>query len=162
MRLNMSRVDSQKVLGTTVQLEKVPLPKRGTDLAAGYDLYTPVKVSIRPAEQMLVPLGVTWDPPQWKLDFQVSETTISFGGFLAKIWDRSGLAVKKRFNTRAGVIDQDYKDPWGLVCVNESQEVVTFGVGDRIAQFVLLPFLVAEDLEDAAETRSGGFGSTGN
>jgi dUTP pyrophosphatase len=78
------------------------------------------------------------------------------------VFDRSGLALKKRFSTLAGVIDQDYKDDWGLVCRNDGKAQITFEKGDKVAQFVLLPFLVAEDLEDAAETRSGGFGSTGN
>jgi dUTP pyrophosphatase len=151
MRLNMRRSDGLII----------PLPRRSTVLSAGYDLFTPVGKTIEPGEQVLINLGIVWDPEPWRLDFPTN-TLVQLGGLFAKVFDRSGLALKKRFSTLAGVIDQDYRDDWGLVCRNDGKAQITFEKGDKVAQFVLLPFLVAEDLEDAAETRSGGFGSTGN
>lgn len=161
MRLNMRRSDSLK--GT------IPLPRRSTVLSAGYDLFTPVGKTIEPGEQVLINLGIVWDPEPWRLDFPtnhgpcgVAGPLVQLGGLFAKVFDRSGLALKKRFSTLAGVIDQDYRDDWGLVCRNDGKAQITFEKGDKVAQFVLLPFLVAEDLEgDDGTTRVGGFGSTG-
>jgi dUTP pyrophosphatase len=160
MRLHMCRVSSQDVPGVgPVVLADVPLPKRGTEWAAGYDLFTPVPISLSPGEQTFVPLGIVWQPDKCSFTYG----SWLYGGFFAKIFDRSGLAFKCRFSTLAGVIDQDYFKPWGLICRNEDpNRTFVASVGDKVAQFVLLPFLVAEDLEDGPiETRSGGFGSTG-
>lgn len=152
MLLNMRRINGPM---------NTPLPKRSTELAAGYDLFTPNQVVIRSGCQLLVPLGIVWDPP--KIEPQWLGSNYLVGGFFAKIFDRSGLALKKRFSTLAGVIDQDYLNEWGLVCRNEGEYDFYAEPGDKIAQFVLLPFLLAEDLENGyTETRSGGFGSTGN
>lgn len=140
-------------------------------MSAGYDLFTPVDFTVNPGEQVLVNLGIVWDPEPWRLDFPTNKRPCStdgplvqLGGLFAKVFDRSGLALKKRFSTLAGVIDQDYDKDWGLVCRNDGKEVLNFVAGDKVAQFVLLPFLVAEDLESEADiqvTRVGGFGSTG-
>lgn len=169
MLLNMQRVGSQTLpSGEVVKLELVSLPKRSTILSAGYDLFTPVDFSVNPGEQVFVPLGITWNPEPWRLDFPTNHgpsglegPLVQLGGLFAKIFDRSGLALKKRFSTLAGVIDQDYLNPWGLVCKNEGELLISFVKGDKVAQFVLLPFLVAEDLENDQNIRSGGFGSTG-
>lgn len=171
MRLNISRVDSQTLpTGKVVKLEKVPLPQRSTILSAGYDLFTPVTFDVGIGEQVFVPLGITWRAEPWRLDFPTNHgpsgltgPVVQLGGLFAKIFDRSGLALKKRFSTLAGVIDQDYLLPWGLVCRNDGSDPIAFKVGDKVAQFVLLPFLVAEDLEGGTSdtTRGGGFGSTG-
>jgi dUTP pyrophosphatase len=142
------------------------MPTRATEYSAGYDLYTPNWVQIRPGEQALVPLWVKWAPEIWSLAYRDSKNPdnpvgVVVGGFFAKIFDKSGLALKSRFNTRAGVIDMDYPDPWNLICVNEGDRNVEFDVGSKIAQFVLLPFLVADDLDTLEKKRDGGFGSTG-
>jgi dUTP pyrophosphatase len=151
LRLNLSPIGSHPVS---------TLPKRSTRQSAGYDLYSPVSGAVFSGQQGLIKLGFCWNPEyNWNLGY----LDIGLFGFFAKILDRSGLAVKKRFTTRAGVIDSDYRDEWGLVVVNESDVPFNYSVGDRLAQFVLLPYLVAQDLESGTnETfRSGGFGSTG-
>lgn len=160
MRLNMRRSDSKP---------GVPLPRRSTEWSAGYDLFTPKEFTVNPGEQELVNLGIVWAPETWKLDFPTNHgpcrlegPVVQLGGFFAKVFDRSGLALKKRFSTLAGVIDQDYRQDWGLVCRNDGDKVIGFAQGDKVAQFVLLPFLLAEDLESDNVSRDGGFGSTGN
>ena len=147
-----------------------PLPSRATEFSAGYDLFAPESVVIPPGQQLVVPLNVKWQPDWWTHTILAQSrrgggpggiTNIGVGGFFAKIFDKSGPAVKQRFNTRAGVIDMDYPDPWGLVCVNEGHTDVVFVRHKAIAQFVLIPFLIADDLVNRDGTRTGGFGSTG-
>jgi len=136
------------------------LPQRSTQFSAGYDVYTPQEVFIHPGEQLLVKLNIRWAPYQW-IGTQIDwNSTPVFGGFFAKMWEKSGLSLKKRFNTHAGVIDSDYLDEWGLICTNESQHAFHLEAGKAIAQFVLLPFLVADDLITSDTVRSGGYGST--
>ena len=136
----------------------ITLPKRSTEFAAGYDIYAPTNGVIPSMGQGLIKLGFMW-APTWVQHRSFPD----LGGFFAKIFDRSGLAVKKRLNTLAGVIDTDYRDEWGLVITNNGQDPFNFSQGERLAQFVLLPFLDAEDLEQGGQRieRTGGFGSTG-
>jgi dUTP pyrophosphatase len=130
------------------------LPRRSTSCAAGYDIYSPVFGVIPSGQQSLIKLGFAWDPNNENFHS-------SFGGFFAKIFDRSGLAVKSRLSTLAGVIDTDYRDEWGLVITNNGDKPFEYDVEQRLAQFVLLPYLIADDLEGTTDVRSGGFGSTG-
>lgn len=125
------------------------IPTRATARSAGYDLYSPIAFKVLPGAQCLIKLDIIWAPE-------------SDQPFFAKIFDKSGLANKYRFNTRAGVIDADYPDEWGLICVNESENMLSFQEGDKLAQFVLLPYLIADDLPySEVIQRDGGFGSTG-
>ena len=161
MRLNFSTIRCEPSL---------ILPQRATEQSAGYDIFAPDNVWIEPGAQQLVKLNIVWSPtfipPVWTFENSVSVVQTfgvnNCGGFFAKVFDKSGLAVKKRFNTRAGVIDSDYPDEWGLVCVNEGDSVFELPAGKAICQFVLLPYLVAEDcLNPETVKRVGGFGSTG-
>jgi dUTP pyrophosphatase len=64
-----------------------------------------------------------------------------------------------------GVIDADYQGPLMISCWNRGNTPYTIGVGDRIAQLLLVPVaqarlrVVAEFAPSARGT--GGFGSTG-
>ena len=64
-----------------------------------------------------------------------------------------------------GVIDADYQGPLMISCWNRGREAVTIGVGDRIAQLLLVPVAQARLRvvdEFAPSVRgAGGFGSTG-
>ena len=80
---------------------------------------------------------------------------------------RSGLALKHGITlpNSPGTIDSDYRGPLGVIVMNAGQEAFQINHGDRIAQMVVAPvvmaaFSVAEDLEDTARG-AGGFGSTG-
>lgn len=125
---------------------------RKTPGSAGWDIHSTVDIIINPGEQGLIPTGI------------ISEFSPEL---VATIWDRSGLAVKFRFNTRAGVIDSDYDKEWGVVAVNEGKEPFIVKVGDRIAQVLLFETadwnitFQGEGFVNDYETRQGGFGSTG-
>ena len=83
----------------------------------------------------------------------------------ARIAPRSGLALKKGICIGAGVIDQDYTGPLGVILFNHGQEDFTVTTGDRIAQLILekCATLPVREVDQIGETTrgTGGFGSTG-
>ena len=143
-----------------IQLQKLResarLPHRGSDFAAGYDLYAAPEsgesVAIAPHTTALIGTGLAAAIP---------------AGYFGGIFARSGLALKQGLRPAncVGVVDADYR---GEVCValhNDTDEPRLVRPGDRIAQLVILPFLAAEfeETETLPETDrgAGGFGSTG-
>ena len=134
--------------------ERVTIPTRATSGSAGYDLITPVDISLMPGESIKIPTGIR---------VRMNEEYCLF------IMPRSGLGSKFRFqlNNTVGVIDSDYyfSDNEGHIFVpmiNDSREgkSLELKAGDAFTQGVLLCFGITED-DSARETRNGGFGSTG-
>ena len=87
-----------------------------------------------------------------------------FGGIFA----RSGLATKQglRPSNCVGVIDSDYRGEIIVALHNDSDKPQQINFGDRIAQLVLIPYLLSyvQLVDDLSETDrgNGGFGSTGS
>ena len=124
-------------------------PKRNSDEAAGYDLYTPEDVILKSRQLTKVPL-----------DIQTAFTP----GWVGLILDRSGLGVKG-ISRHAGVIDSDYRGNWIVALYNHSDSDIEIKRGERVAQVVFVPIGIAEPeiVEQLPQTirGSGGFGSTG-
>lgn len=126
------------------------LPRRGSAYAAGIDLSSAVTWVVYPGEQVLIPTGFAWAIPH---------------GHVGVIKDRSGLASKRQVYTAAGVIDSDYRGEVMALIRNRGEECLKIAKGDRIAQMLVVPCLLA-DIEEVAELDetvrgAGGFGSTG-
>lgn len=88
-------------------------------------------------------------------------------GYEVQIRSRSGLALKNGVFVlnSPGTIDPGYRNSWGVILFNTSEEPFEIAQGDRIAQAVLNKFEkiewnVVENLEES-ERGLGGFGSTG-
>lgn len=81
------------------------------------------------------------------------------------IWDRSGLSVKHGLHRVAGVVDSSYRGLIKVALVNLTADDYMIHKGDRIAQAILSPVILAQprEVDDLDETSrgSGGFGSTG-
>ena len=128
------------------------IPKRGSEYAAGLDLYSPICGAIEPGKRLLVKLDIVIELPQ---------------GTFGHILPRSGLALKNGIHVGAGVIDEDYRGNVGVLLFNLSDELYVFNAGDRIAQLVIKPYvrvnLFENDLNNLNESQrgSGGFGSSG-
>lgn len=125
------------------------VPHRGSDLAAGFDLYADQSLTIWPTEQRLVGTGIACALAYDKAGL---------------IWPRSGLAVKHEIDTRAGVIDADYRGEIKVLLRNESTKPFDIQAGMRIAQLVVTPYYFEHDVVDQLpESKRGldGFGSTG-
>ncbi|WEV60615.1 dUTP diphosphatase [Streptococcaceae bacterium ESL0729] len=131
----------------------VNLPKRSTKHAAGYDIEASDKFVIKASEIGLVPTGL-------KAYMQDEEVLY--------LYDRSSNPRKKGIVliNSVGVIDKDYynnPNNEGEIFVqmkNITDQDVLIEKGERIAQGVFMPYLVA-DGDLATGERTGGFGSTG-
>lgn len=128
------------------------LPTRGSDDAAGYDLYAVSGAVIEPHTNAKIGTGVAIQPPK---------------GTFGAIFARSGLATKQGLRPAncVGVCDYDYTGEYIIALHNDSNEQRIITPGDRIGQVVFIPytnveFVVVENLEET-ERGDGGFGSTG-
>ena len=132
--------------------DKAKIPTRGSEKAAGYDLYSTIDTTIMPHETVKVGTGLSMQPPK---------------GYFGAIFARSGLATK--FGVRpgncTGVADEDYTGEYIVALHNDSCDIVSIKEGDRIAQLVFLPYINVEfeevDELDKTDRGDGGFGSTG-
>ena len=98
------------------------LPTRGSEMAAGLDLYADEAVLIPPGSRALVSTGiaVALDP-----------------GTAGLIWPRSGLAVRSGLVVDSDVVDADYRGEVKVLLFNHSGELVTIQAGERIAQLLI-------------------------
>lgn len=132
--------------------DKAMIPYRGSEEAAGYDLYSIDSVDINPGECKLISTGIAIQLPS---------------GYFGAIFPRSGTAVKRglRLANCVGVIDSDYRGMVKVPLYNDSQEIQPVEQGERIAQLIILPyatvsFEVVDELTDTIRG-NGGFNSTG-
>ncbi len=143
MKVNIKKLDARAVT-----------PSYGSEYAAGADLYacTEGEVVIPPHSTAVIPTGIAVELPI---------------GFAGLIYARSGLATKKGLApaNKVGVVDCDYRGEVKVALHNHSDAEQTVSAGERIAQFVITPYLTAEFTEADELSRTvrgaGGFGSTG-
>ena len=126
------------------------LPTRGSDDAAGYDLYSCEKIILEPRTHKLVNTGISIATPSTSM--------------YDRIAPRSGLSVKG-LDIGAGVVDSDYRGPIKALLINNSNTPFEINVGDRMAQLILErienPECILVDELPETERASKGFGSTG-
>ena len=134
--------------------EKAQVPVYSTEFAAGADLYACVDgpVTILAGETAFIHTGIAMAIP---------------AGLVGLVYARSGFACKKGLApaNKVGVIDSDYRGEIIVALHNHSTEAVVVESGERVAQIVIAPYIMAEfeEAENLAETDrgAGGFGSTG-
>lgn len=132
---------------------EIKLPQRGSKIAAGYDFSTPIEVTIQPNESKLIWTDI-------KAYMQEGEVLL--------IDVRSSIGIKKglMLSNTIGVIDADYYQNEsndgniGISLRNISENPITLTAGERIAQGIFIPFLVADN-GNTDKIREGGIGSTG-
>lgn len=136
--------------------ESAQLPHRGSEYAAGYDLYAAPaegkEIVIAPHTTAMIGTGLAVAIP---------------AGYFGGVFARSGLASKQGLRPAncVGVIDSDYRGECTVALHNDTDEPRTIAPGERIAQLVILPFLEADfqqrDTLPETDRGAGGFGSTG-
>ncbi len=153
------RILSTKIKQIKVNIKKLDeravVPAYGSEYAAGADLYALVdgETVIKPHATVVIPTGIAVELPL---------------GYAGLIYARSGLATKKGLApaNKVGVVDCDYRGEIKVALHNHSDEEQTISSGERIAQFVITPYLTAQFVEcdELSETvrGAGGFGSTGS
>ena len=124
-------------------------PTRGSDEAAGYDLYSYESETVVPKQIKLIDTGISIRVPE---------------GTYGRIAPRSSVS-KKGILINAGVIDRDYRGPVKVMVHNLSNNDYVIKKNDRIAQLILEkiktpPVELVEELDDTVRGE-GGFGSTG-
>ena len=134
------------------------IPTRGSNRAAGYDLYAhdvsanDASVYIPAGETKMIGTGICMEIPD---------------GYAGFVYARSGIASKRGLRPAncVGVIDSDYRGEIKVALHNDSNICETVHNGERIAQIVIAPFLAVEfeETDKLNETArgEGGFGSTG-
>ncbi|MDI4646160.1 dUTP diphosphatase [Cohnella hashimotonis] len=134
--------------------EDVPLPRRMSEWAAGFDLHAAVAepVVLAPGDRALIPAGFAMAMPA-ELE--------------AQIRPRSGLAYKHGITclNSPGTIDADYRGEVKVLLVNLGQQPFAIERGERIAQMVFqrVPQVTIEETDELPDTvrGAGGFGHTG-
>lgn len=130
------------------------LPTRGSEQAAGWDLYSNNEeaISIAPHTTAMIGTGLSMAIPD---------------GYFGGVYARSGLATKQSLRPAncVGVVDSDYRGELIVSLHNDSDTVKVVNPHERIAQLVVMPYLSVEfdEKESLDETVRGdrGFGSTG-
>ena len=129
-------------------------PTRGSEYAAGYDLYAATAEAITIPAHTTIKIGTG-------LAFELPNHTF------AAIFARSGLATKQGLRPAncVGVCDSDYRGEYIVAIHNDTNEEQIINSGDRIAQMVLMPYIgmTFVEVNSLEETKrgEGGFGSTG-
>jgi dUTP pyrophosphatase len=130
------------------------VPRYMSEGAAGLDLASAAEepITVAPGARVAVPTGLAFAIPR---------------GFEGQVRPRSGLARKVGVTVvnAPGTIDSDYRGEVQVLLVNLGDAAHVIAPGDRIAQLVIAPVVIAE-LEEVASldetTRgAGGFGHTG-
>src|SRR5215510_12866992 len=126
------------------------LPRRGSVLAAGLDIYSIEDLEIESKQRSTVRTGLAVAIPP---------------GFYGRIAPRSGLAAKNGLDVLAGVIDSDYRGEVCCLLYNTGDEAITLPAGSKICQLIVEQIITPEatwvsDLDETARG-AGGFGSTG-
>ena len=143
---------------TDIRIKKLrdtaKIPTRGSNEAAGYDLYADIQSPVRidPGSVMKIGTGIS--------------TQLS-PDMAALIFPRSGLSTKKglRLANCVGLVDPDYRGEYIVALYNDSEIPQIVMPGERIAQVVFSPFykvnfIETDELNDT-ERGEGGFGASG-
>ena len=153
--LNINRnYDHSRMQEITQELECMvqpgaQLPKRAHDSDAGADLFACENHEIYPGEQKLVDTGIAIKIPE------------GYGGFIfnRSSQGKNGITIPHS----VGVIDSDYRGNLKVLLKNIGEDPYKISAGDRIAQLVIMPVLLAKfkDIWNDTKRGTGGFGSTG-
>ncbi len=129
------------------------LPTRAHPWDAGLDLVAVEAVDLEPGGRGIVPTGIAVAIP---------------AGWAGLVVPRSGLARRQgiTLTNSPGLIDAGYRGEVQILVINHDADPHTIAAGERIAQLVLVPVLMADAravaaLPDSDGRGSGGFGSSG-
>ena len=127
-------------------------PKRSTEKSAGYDFESLIDFTLRPGENIKIPLG-------FKVYMEADEVC------LLLVRSSMGFKYNVRMCNQVGVIDSDYVDNseneghmW-IKLYNEGEEDFIVKKGDKIAQGIFIKYLKIDN-DSTVSKRNGGIGST--
>jgi dUTP pyrophosphatase len=122
------------------------VPKKGSALAAGYDLfsYTDKEIIIEPLGKARIPTGISVELPH---------------NTYGRVAPRSGLTWNKFLDVGDGVVDEDYRGEILVILFNFSKENVIIKNGDKIAQLIVERIMPTEPViyepeQELSQTKS--------
>lgn len=130
-----------------------PMPIRSTTKSAGYDFFSPTKITIAPHTHECIYTNMKFICQDD--EFLLLCNRSSFG--------KRGISLANG----VGIIDADYygnptnDGNFGFLLQNNTDEPITIEKNEKIGQGIFLKFLTTDD-DVSTATRTGGFGSTGN
>jgi len=117
---------------------------------AGMDLRTIEQITLEPGVPTRIKTGLAIELPE---------------GYVALLWDKSGLATKYGLKTLGGVVEYTYRGEYQVGIINLTNKPYTFQPGDKVAQLLIQPIVTVEPVEvlELSDTERGtrAFGSTG-
>lgn len=141
--------DMSSELWVKLNSENANIPQKGSQEAAGYDLYSAYDYTLQSQDRLLIHTDIS---------IKVPENTYG------RIAPRSGLALKHGIDVLAGVIDRDYRGNVGIILYNTSNKDFEIKKGDRVAQLIIEKIKQTDihvvDSLDETQRNEGGFGST--
>lgn len=134
--------------------ENAIIPKYYNDWASGADIFACMggDTVVPAGETVMIHTGIAMEVPI---------------GCAGLVYARSGIASSRGLApaNKVGVIDSDYRGEIIIAMHNHSKQDAVIVDGERIAQFIVSPMVVADfELVDELEPSArgeGGFGSTG-
>lgn len=128
----------------------VPDLARGSDHAAGIDLYCTRNVWLEPNDAEIVRCGIAVAIPE---------------GHFGLVTARSGLGFKQGIASHIGIVDADFRGELQVKLYNHSHEEVSIPKYTRFAQLTIVPYahLIPLQVDELSDTLRGerGYGSTG-
>jgi len=139
MELRIKRLKSEAKLPTYAHLGDV-----------GLDLYSLEDKMLAPGERHIFFVGFALEFPE---------------GYAAIVKDKSGLPKNFGLHTMGGVFDAGYRGEYNVNLINLGSESYHVKKGDKIAQLVIFPVVIAKliEVDKLSDTSrgEGRFGSTG-
>ena len=125
------------------------IPRKGSTGSAGFDLFSPKHMVIKPHKYKVVPIGLKIALPR---------------GTYGRIAPRSGLAAKFGMDIGAGEIDADYRGEISVLVFNHGDNNLTIETNVAIAQLIVeeirdVEFILWKKLSSTPRAERG-FGST--
>jgi len=129
--------------------DKAIIPTKGSQFAAGHDIYALTDGLVPAKGQTMVETGIAIGLPE---------------GTYGRLAARSGMASKMGIAVGGGVIDSDYSGEVKVILRNHGEADCVFRAGDGIAQHIVEKVANADamDVDDLRTTEQGkaGFGSS--
>ncbi len=128
------------------------MPQRATKTSAGYDIYSPIDITIMPKTMEMIWTNI-------KACFENDEVLLLC---VTSGMGKHGIMVANTI----GVIDSDYygnisnDGNLGFRLYNFSDKPYVIKAGDKIGQGIFMKYLIVDDEPEITNTRVGGFGST--
>ena len=143
------------------------MPTKGSEQAAGYDLYVPKDTIINPGRN-IIPIDIAialWLGYEAQIRPRSGFSAKGFEGYI--ITDSGHEETPKRFDCDVliGTIDSDYRRNVGVIVNSHETKPFLVAAGTRIAQMVIEKHwsgeLVTVNELDNTERGEGGYNSTG-